>query len=62
MAKFAFPVIESDFHPFRRWLKARDPDAVLVFEPADSDALWMVTVTTSKAYIARSSERRWRAS
>lgn len=60
MAKFEFPVVESDFHPFRRWLKARDPLAVLTCEPADGE-LWMVKVTTTKAYLTRPSERRWGA-
>ncbi len=60
MAKCEFPVTETDFHSFRRWLKARDPDAVLTYEPA-GDELWMLKVTTTKAYIARMSERRWRA-
>jgi len=59
MAKFEFPVIESDFYSFRRWLKARDPDATLAYGPADDD-LWLVTVETTKAYIPRLSERRWR--
>jgi hypothetical protein len=60
MAKFEFSVVESDFYPFRRWLKARDPDASLTFEPAEHD-LWLVSVETTKAYIPRVSERRWRA-
>lgn len=60
MAKFELPVIETDFYPFRRWLKARDPDATIAFEPVE-DELWLVSVTTTKAYLPRLSERRWRA-
>ena len=60
MAKFEFPVIEADFYRFRRWLKASDPDARLTFAPVEDD-LWLVSVETTKTYIAPLSERRWRA-
>lgn len=61
MAKFVFPMIESDVYPFRRWLKARDQRATIDFAPAAADDHWIVSVTTTKAYIARLSVRRWRA-
>lgn len=60
MTKFDFPVTETDFHPFKRWLRARDPKAILAVRPAHGE-LWIVSVTTAKAYLVRLSERRWRA-
>lgn len=54
------PIQEELFFDFRRWLKARDPQAQLRYEPA-GDGLWMLTVGISKRYLADLMVRRWAA-
>ena len=54
------PIYEDRFFDFRRWLKARDPYAQLRYRP-EGDALWTVTITVAKRYLADSALRRWAA-
>lgn len=57
MMTFNLTVDDETFFRFRRWLRARDPEAMVSWEP-DGDG-WAVRVETTKAYLRSVSLRRW---
>lgn len=54
------PIREEGFFSFRRWLKARDPNAALRHQHI-GDGLWLHKITVSKGYLASAAGRNWSA-
>jgi hypothetical protein len=57
--RFAVEVDELSYFRFRRWMRARDPDAVLKTQPADEKDRWLLQVETDKRYLADRARKRW---
>jgi hypothetical protein len=57
--RFAVEVDELSYFRFRRWMRARDPDAVLRTGPADEEGHWRCDVETGKRYLSGRARRRW---
>jgi hypothetical protein len=58
MHRFDVRIAEEAYFPFRRWLRARDPDASIKVKPRDGD-LWECEVRSHFVHLRRRARRTW---